>query len=348
VASSLARLAASEAGGGAFAAFAAAALSDLMVWLENGLARLSEVSDAERAEADAAAWAALAEEERKRTQAYAATQGARAASYLACAQATLALLNLFAGEAALAQAFLSPAARGAAAFALVHYIELLLGPRCEQLRVATPEKFGFDPRALLLATVELGLRLHVAAPPVGGAPFAHAVAAEDDYSGEMLERCGGVMAKRGLGGVAMQAFVVTTGVSIACLLLYRSGAIRFNQRGAFILWCAVLGIAATYLISFVLSLFGVQTAFISLPTQTGNSSGAMIGLAINAVILIVAALTLVADIQQVDQAVAAGAPESSEWYLAYGLLVSLIWIYLESMKIVFRIAMMFGGGNNRD
>jgi ABC-type dipeptide/oligopeptide/nickel transport system permease subunit len=111
---------------------------------------------------------------------------------------------------------------------------------------------------------------------------------------------------------------------------------------------AVLGIAATYLISFVLSLFGVQTAFISLPTQTCNSSGAMIGLAINAVILIVAALTLVADIQQVDQAVAGGAPESSEWYLAYGLLVSLIWIYLESMKIVFRIAMMFGGNNNRD
>jgi len=160
-----------------------------------------------------------------------------------------------------------------------------------------------------------------------------------------------ILAQKGIrlaGGVAMQAFVVTTGVSIACLLLYRSGAIRFNQRGAFILWCAVLGIAATYLISFVLSLFGVQTAFISLPTQTGNSSGAMIGLAIKAVILIVAALTLVADIQQVDQAVAAGAPESSEWYLAYGLLVSLIWIYLESMKIVFRIAMMFGGGNNRD
>ena len=160
-----------------------------------------------------------------------------------------------------------------------------------------------------------------------------------------------ILAQKGIrlaGGVAMQAFVVTTGVSIACLLLYRSGAIRFTQRGAFILWCAVLGIAATYLISFVLSLFGVQTAFISLPTQTGNSSGAMIGLAINAVILIVAALTLVADIQQVDQAVAAGAPESSEWYLAYGLLVSLIWIYLESMKIVFRIAMMFGGGNNRD
>ena len=146
------------------------------------------------------------------------------------------------------------------------------------------------------------------------------------------------------GGIALQAFLVTAGVTTACLILYRSGAVRISQRGAFVLWCAVLGIAITYLISFVLSLFGVSTAFISLPTQTGSSNAALIGLAINGVILIVAALTLLADIQQIDDAVAAGVPSSAEWYMAYGLVVSLVWIYLESLKIVFRLAMIFGGG----
>ncbi len=155
-----------------------------------------------------------------------------------------------------------------------------------------------------------------------------------------------MLAKQGIsvaGGVALQAFVITIGVSGACLFLYRSGAVRISQRGAFILWVAVLGIAATYLISFVLSFFGVSVPFLSLPTEAGGSNAAYIGLAINGVILLVAAFTLLADMQQVDQAVSGGAPASCEWYLAYGLLVSLIWIYLESMKMVFRLAMIFGG-----
>ena len=157
----------------------------------------------------------------------------------------------------------------------------------------------------------------------------------------------GILARNGIrmaGGVALQAFLVTAGISTACLMLYRSGAVRISERGAFLLWCAVLGIGITYLLSFVLGLFGVAVPFLSLPTQAGASGAAYIGLAINGVILVVAALTLVADIQQVDMAVRSGAPASSEWYLAYSLLVSLIWIYLESLKIVFRIALIFGGG----
>jgi len=145
------------------------------------------------------------------------------------------------------------------------------------------------------------------------------------------------------GGIALQAFIMTAGVALTCLILYRSGAVRITQRGAFILWACVLGIGVTYLISFVLSLFGVATPFISLPNQTGGSTSAYIGLAINGLILVVAAFTFIADIQQVDQASKEGAPASSEWYLAYGLTVSLVWIYFESMKIIFRLAMIFGG-----
>jgi len=213
---------------------------------------------------------------------------------------------------------------------------------------ANPGMLGLVSILSFVAALGVGFALY--GRPAWAAALAPVYAATQGFFlGAVAMMLDSVLAAKGIklaGGVAMQAFVVTTGVSLACLLLYRSGAVRFSQRGAFILWCAVLGIAATYLISFVLSLFGVQTAFISLPNQTGGSTGAYIGLAINGVILIVAALTLIADMQQIDQAVATGAPASCEWYLAYGLLVSLIWIYLESMKMIFRLAMIFGGNRN--
>lgn len=154
-----------------------------------------------------------------------------------------------------------------------------------------------------------------------------------------------ILAQQGIqlaGGVAGPAFVITLGVAAACLFLYRSGLVRLSDRATFVLGCVVIGIAIAYGISFLLGMFGVAVPFISLPTETGTSTSAWIGLAINGVILIVAALTLIADIQQIDTAVRAGAPASAEWYLAFGLVASLVWIYVESLKIVFRLAMMFG------
>ena len=158
----------------------------------------------------------------------------------------------------------------------------------------------------------------------------------------------GILAAKGIqvaGGLALQAFLITGGITAACLLLYRSGMVRISQRGAFMLWCAVLGIGIAYLLSFLVGLFtGTPVPFLSLPTQTGTGNGAMIGLAINGVVLVVASLVLMLDIQRVDEVVASGAPASCEWYLAYGLVVTLIWIYMESLKLAFRIAMIFGGG----
>ena len=63
---------------------------------------------------------------------------------------------------------------------------------------------------------------------------------------------------------------------------------------------------------------------------------------INAGILILAALWLLVDLAQIDEAVAAGAPKSMEWLLAFGLIVTLAWVYLEAVKLAFRIAAMFG------
>lgn len=204
------------------------------------------------------------------------------------------------------------------------------------------------PVNLVSAIVSLGVAFAMYGRPAWAAVLTPIYAATQGFFlGAVALVLDAILAKNGIklaGGVALQAFLVTAGISTACLLLYRSGAVRISERGAFLLWCAVLGIGITYLIAFVLGLFGMQVPFLSLPTQAGASGAAYIGLAINGVILVVAALTLVADIQQVDMAVREGAPANTEWYLAFGLLVSLIWIYMESLKIVFRLAMIFGGG----
>jgi uncharacterized YccA/Bax inhibitor family protein len=58
--------------------------------------------------------------------------------------------------------------------------------------------------------------------------------------------------------------------------------------------------------------------------------------------LFVASLWLLVDFAQIDEAVAAGAPKSMEWMLAFGLIVTLAWVYLEALKLAFRLAAMFG------
>jgi uncharacterized YccA/Bax inhibitor family protein len=82
--------------------------------------------------------------------------------------------------------------------------------------------------------------------------------------------------------------------------------------------------------------------FLELGSAFNGGQAAWIGLALNAGILILAALWLLVDLAQIDEAVAAGAPKSMEWLLAFGLIVTLAWVYLEAVKLAFRIAAMFG------
>jgi uncharacterized YccA/Bax inhibitor family protein len=92
------------------------------------------------------------------------------------------------------------------------------------------------------------------------------------------------------------------------------------------------------LAAFVVSLFGVSLPWLSLSGAFGGGSAAWIGLGINAAILLLASLWLLVDLAQIDEAVAAGAPKAMEWMLAFGLIVTLAWVYLEALKLAFRIA----------
>ncbi len=144
------------------------------------------------------------------------------------------------------------------------------------------------------------------------------------------------------GGIALQAFVIVVGLMLAMLTLFRFGILKGGAMFQSVLSVVTLGIFFMFLISMVMSLFGAQMSWLAFAGAGDTGNAALIGLGINVVVLIVAALWLIVDFRQVQDAVAAGAPAGAEWYLTFGLVVTLAWVYLEALKLVFRIAMMFG------
>lgn len=130
-------------------------------------------------------------------------------------------------------------------------------------------------------------------------------------------------------GIVFQAIMGTMGTLIALLLAYRSGLIKATQNFKLGVAAATGGIFFLYLISFILGFFGVQMNFLH------DSSPLSIGLSV--VIIIVAALNLVMDFDFIEQGAAAGAPKYMEWYAAFGLMVTLIWLYLEFLRLLAKL-----------
>ena len=128
----------------------------------------------------------------------------------------------------------------------------------------------------------------------------------------------------------MQASFGTFGVLGAMLLLYRSGLIKVNEKFASILFLATLGVAFTYLASWVMSLFGGSGfSFIT------NSSN--IGIGFSVVVCIIAALNFLLDFEFIVQRSRMGADKNMEWIASLGLLVTLIWVYLEILRLLAKL-----------
>ncbi len=148
------------------------------------------------------------------------------------------------------------------------------------------------------------------------------------------------------GGVALQAFIITGSILVAMLGLYKARILRPTKRFVSVVSVATAGIFLTYLVGMILGFgFGVQLPFISLSSAVTGGTAGLIGLGINVLILGVAALGLIIDFGMVEDRVTKRGPKSEEWYLAFALIVSLAWVYFEAVKLVFRLAILFG---NRD
>jgi uncharacterized YccA/Bax inhibitor family protein len=148
------------------------------------------------------------------------------------------------------------------------------------------------------------------------------------------------------GGIALTAALMTAGVTVSMLLLYTSRIVRPTQKLAMILSSATLGIFFVYLAAFLVSLimpsWSQYFQLVTLQSAMTGGTMAWLGLGINVLILFVAAFWLVIDFGQIEEAIAGGAPKQMEWYLAFGLLVTLAWVYFECLKLAFRIAMILG------
>lgn len=132
--------------------------------------------------------------------------------------------------------------------------------------------------------------------------------------------------ERSYPGIVMQAVGLTFGVLFCMLLLYRSKIIRATQKFKTGVFAATGAIALLYLINMVMGFFGGGFGFL-------HSSGPL-GILISVVICTVAALNLVLDFDLIEQGIEKGAPRYMEWYGAFALMVTLIWLYLEILRLL--------------
>lgn len=113
------------------------------------------------------------------------------------------------------------------------------------------------------------------------------------------------------------------------LSIYQSGIIKVNDRFRSMVFIATGAIALVYVLSFVLSLFGINMPYLH--------EGGAIGIGISAVVLAIACLNLLLDFDNFERGERYGAPAYMEWFSAMGLLITLVWIYLEILRLLSRL-----------
>lgn len=130
-------------------------------------------------------------------------------------------------------------------------------------------------------------------------------------------------------GIVIQATMLTFGTMFALLAAYRSGLIAATENFKLGIVAATGGIFVIYLATFVLGFFGVSVPYI-------HGSGP-IGIGFSLVVVVIAALNLVMDFDFIEQGAERGAPKHLEWYGAFGLVVTLAWLYLELLRLLSKL-----------
>lgn len=130
-------------------------------------------------------------------------------------------------------------------------------------------------------------------------------------------------------GIALQAISATFGTMFALLMAYQSGLIRATENFKLGVVAATGGICLLYLVSFIMSFFGASIPFINEPSW--------LGIGFSVVVVIIAALNLVLDFDFIETAANRGAPKYLEWYGAFGLMVTLVWLYVEILRLLAKL-----------
>lgn len=142
-----------------------------------------------------------------------------------------------------------------------------------------------------------------------------------------------IAVKKGLNpgifdNIIMQAVGLTFGVALAMFLLYYFKVIKVTQRLYAVILSATMGVFVFYLITMIVRLFGVELPFMY--------DASPLGIGISLVVIAIAAMNLLLDFDRIEQYTANGAPKNMEWYCAFGLLVTIVWLYVEILRLLMR------------
>ena len=130
--------------------------------------------------------------------------------------------------------------------------------------------------------------------------------------------------------IIMNAVGLTLACAVAMYLLYSFKIIQATQKFKAIVMTATAGIGIFYLLTWVLTFFGVSLPFLH--------EGSLMGIGFSLFIVAIAALNLILDFDMIEQGAALGAPKYMEWYGAFGLLVTIVWLYLEILRLLSKLS----------
>lgn len=130
-------------------------------------------------------------------------------------------------------------------------------------------------------------------------------------------------------GIAVQALGLTFGITVSLLFCYKSGLIKPTENFKLMIVSATAGIAILYLVSFIMSMFGSPISFI-------HSNGLM-GIGFSVFVVGIAALNLVLDFDFIEEGAEQGLPKYMEWYGAFSLMVTLVWLYIEILRLLMKL-----------
>ena len=133
-------------------------------------------------------------------------------------------------------------------------------------------------------------------------------------------------------GIVPQAIMLTLGILFALLFAYKSKIIQATENFKLGVFAATAGIGVVYLISFIMSFFGNN-----LPVMNPANSS-MLSIGFSLFVVVIASLNLVMDFDFIEEGASNGAPKYMEWYGAFGLLVTLIWLYLEILRLLAKLS----------
>jgi uncharacterized YccA/Bax inhibitor family protein len=130
-------------------------------------------------------------------------------------------------------------------------------------------------------------------------------------------------------GIVLQAVGITFATFLAMLILYRTRIIRATEKFKAIVYTATAGIAIFYLLALVLGFFNINIPFLH--------EGSTIGIIFSLVVVAVAAMNLIINFDLIETGAAQGAPKYFEWYASFGMLVTLVWLYLEILRLLSKL-----------